>query len=226
MVGSKASYGATLVYLRPLPTVRAKRLMSARVEAIAYVVTSGWASGISVYATVLVTGLSGRFGGLDSVPHAFERTDVLILAAILAAFEFVADKIPYVDSAWDAVHTVIRPAFGALMGGLIAGETGDLNQAVAVLLGGGTAFGSHATKSSLRLAVNASPEPVSNIVLSLSEDGAVVGVLLLAIHHPWAALAIALVLLVFGALLAMLAIRRVRRGLSRFRSHMTRLRGA
>ena len=137
MVGSKASYGATLVYLRPLPTARAKRLMSARVEAIAYVVTSGWASGISVYATVLVTGLSGRFGGLDSVPHAFERTDVLILAAILAAFEFVADKIPYVDSAWDAVHTVIRPAFGALMGGLIAGETGDLNQAVAVLLGEG-----------------------------------------------------------------------------------------
>jgi Domain of unknown function (DUF4126) len=190
------------------------------VDALAYVVTSGWASGISVYATVLVTGLAGRFGGLDSVPSAFERTDVLILAAILAAVEFVADKIPYVDSAWDAVHTVIRPAFGALVGGLISGQTGDLNEAVGALLGGGTAFSSHATKSSLRLAVNASPEPVSNIVLSLSEDGAVVGVLLLAIHHPWAALTIALVLLVFGALLATFAIRRIRRGLRRLRSRL------
>ena len=190
-------------------------------EGLAYVVTSGWASGISVYATVLVTGLSGRFAGLDSAPHAFERTEVLVLAAILATCEFVADKIPDVDSAWDAVHTVIRPVFGALMGGLIAGETGDLNQALAVLLGGGTALSSHATKSSLRLAVNASPEPVSNVALSLSEDGAVVGVLLLAIHHPWAALAIALTLLVFGAVLALFVIRRVRRGVRRLRSRLS-----
>ena len=190
-------------------------------EALAYVLTTGWASGISVYATVLVTGLSGRFGGLETVPQVFERTDVLILAAILATCEFVADKIPYFDSAWDAAHTVIRPAFGALMGGLIAGETGDLNEALAVLLGGGTALGSHATKSSLRLAVNASPEPLSNIALSLSEDGAVVGVLLLAIHHPWAALAIALTLLVFGAVLAMFVIRRVRRGVRRLRSRLS-----
>ena len=69
-------------------------------ESLAYVVTSGWASGISVYATVLVTGLAGRFGGLESVPGALERTDVLIVAAILAAVEFVADKVPYIDSAW------------------------------------------------------------------------------------------------------------------------------
>jgi hypothetical protein len=70
-------------------------------DALAYVVTSGWASGISVYATVLVTGLAGRFGGLDSVPDGFERTDVLVIAAVLTACEFLADKIPYVDSAWD-----------------------------------------------------------------------------------------------------------------------------
>ena len=188
-------------------------------EALAYVVTSGWASGISVYVTVLVTGLAGRFGGLESVPPLFERTDVLIVAAILAACEFVADKIPYVDSAWDAAHTVIRPAFGALVGGLIAGETGDLNEALAAALGGTTAFGSHATKSSLRLAANASPEPFSNIALSLTEDGAVVAVLLLAIDHPWAALAIALALLLFGVLLATFAIRRIRRGWRRLRDH-------
>jgi uncharacterized membrane protein len=188
-------------------------------EALAYVVTSGWASGISIYATVLVTGLAGRFGGLESVPPLFERTDVLIVAAILAACEFVADKIPYVDSAWDAAHTVIRPTFGALVGGLIAGETGDLNEALGAALGGTTAFGSHATKASLRLAANASPEPFSNIALSLTEDGAVVAVLLLAIDHPWAALAIALALLLFGVLLAMFAMRRIRRGWRRLRGH-------
>jgi Domain of unknown function (DUF4126) len=191
------------------------------VESLAYVVISGWASGISVYATVLVTGLAGRFGGLDTVPHVFERTDVLVLAAILAALEFVADKIPYLDSAWDAAHTVIRPAFGALVGGLIAGETGDLNEAFAAALGGTTAFGSHSTKASLRLAVNASPEPFSNIALSLSEDTALVSVLLLAVHHPWAALVLALVLLFFGVVLAMLVLRRVRRAFRRLRSRLS-----
>jgi hypothetical protein len=187
------------------------------VDSLAYVVTSGWASGISVYATVLVTGLAGRFGGLESVPHAFERTDVLIVAGVLAACEFVADKIPLVDSAWDVAHTVIRPAFAAVVGGLIAGETGDLNEAVAAMLGGTTALTSHATKASLRLAVNASPEPVSNIALSLVEDTAVVGVLLLAVDHPWAALAVALVLLFAGVVLVTLAIRRIREGVRRFR---------
>jgi uncharacterized membrane protein len=191
------------------------------VDALAYVVTSGWASGMSVYTTVLVTGLAGRFGGLDSVPHVFERTDVLVVAAILAACEFVADKIPYLDSAWDAAHTVIRPAFGALVGGLIAGETGDLNEAFAAAIGGTTAFGSHSTKASLRLAVNASPEPISNIALSLSEDTAVVGVLLLAIHHPWAALVIALALLFFGVVLATLVLRHIRRGFRRLRGRLS-----
>jgi hypothetical protein len=169
---------------------------------------------------VLVTGLAGRFGGLDSVPDGFQRTDVLIIAAVLTACEFVADKIPFVDSGWDAVHAVIRPAFGALVGGLIAGQTGDLNDAVGALLGGATALASHTTKASLRLAVNASPEPVSNIALSLSEDGALVGVLLLAVNHPWAAFAIALVLLVAGVAIATLVISRIRRGSRRLQSRL------
>jgi hypothetical protein len=188
------------------------------VESLAYVLTSGWASGISVYATVLVTGLAGRYGGLDSVPHSLERTDVLVLAAVLAGCEFVVDKIPYVDSAWDFVHTAIRPAFAAVIGALLAGQAGDLNEAVGAVLGGTTAFASHGTKASLRLAVNASPEPVSNIGLSLSEDTAVVGVLLLAVDHPWAAAAIALTLLVAGVSIATLLIRRIRQGLGRLRS--------
>jgi uncharacterized membrane protein len=188
------------------------------VDALAYVVTSGWASGISVYTTVLVTGLAGRFAGLESAPNVFERTDVLVISAVLAGCEFVADKIPYVDSAWDVVHTVIRTTFAAVIGALISGQAGDLNEALGAVIGGSTALTSHATKASLRLAVNASPEPFSNLALSLSEDTAVVGVLLLAIHHPWAALAIALALLLAGIALATLVIRRIRQGLRRLQN--------
>jgi hypothetical protein len=188
------------------------------VDALAYVLTSGWASGISVYSTILVTGLAGRIGDLNSVPEPFQRTDVLIVAAALTAFEFVVDKIPYVDSAWDFVHTAIRPAFAAVIGAFIAGQIGDLNEAVGAVLGGTTAFASHGTKASLRLAANTSPEPVSNIALSLSEDTTLVGVLLLAIHHPWVAAAIALTLLVAGAVIGTFLIRRVRQGLRRLQS--------
>jgi hypothetical protein len=184
-------------------------------ESLAYVLTSGWASGVNVYATLLVTGLVGRFGDVETVPDALERTDVLLVVAALSVLEFVADKIPYLDSAWDAVHTVIRPTVGAILGALIAGEADDLGEAVGAVLGGSTALASHAAKASLRLAVNASPEPVSNIVLSLSENAAVVGVLLLAIDHPWVALAIAAVLLVAAGALAVVLVRTVRRGWSR-----------
>jgi hypothetical protein len=188
------------------------------VDALSYVLTSGWASGISVYATVLVTGLAGRIGGLDNVPDVFQRTDVLIIAAALTAFEFVVDKIPYVDSAWDFAHTVIRPSFAVVIGGLIAGQIGDLNEAVGAVLGGTTAFATHGTKASLRLAANTSPEPVSNVALSLSEDTTLVGVLLLAIHHPWIAAIIALTLLVAGVAIATFLMIKIRQGLSRLRS--------
>jgi Domain of unknown function (DUF4126) len=184
-------------------------------ESLAYVLTSGWASGLNVYATVLVTGLVGRFGDVERVPEVLQRTDVLLAAAALAAVEFVADKIPYIDSGWDAVHTVIRPTLAAILGALLAGEADDLGEAVGAVLGGGTALASHAAKASLRLAVNASPEPFSNVALSLAENTAVVGVLLLAIDHPWAALAIAAALLVVAATLAVVLIRVVQRGWGR-----------
>ena len=184
-------------------------------ESLAYVLTSGWASGVNVYATLLVIGLIGRFGDVERAPDVLERTDVLLLTALLSALEFVAGKIPYVDSAWDAVHTVIRPAVGAILGALLAGEADDLGEAAGAVLGGMTALASHAAKASLRLAVNASPEPVSNIVLSLSENAAVVGVLLLAIDYPWLALAIAMALLVAAGVFAVALIRTVRRGWDR-----------
>jgi hypothetical protein len=186
------------------------------VDSLAYVVTSGWASGVNVYATVLVTGLLGRVGGVDGVPDVLQRTDVLIFAAALWAVEFVADKIPYVDNAWDAVHTFIRPTIGAIIGALLAGEAQDLNEAFAAVLGGSTALASHAAKAGLRLAVNASPEPFSNVILSLLEDGAVVGVILFSVDHPYAALAIALALMAGAGILLVVLFRAIRRTVARF----------
>jgi hypothetical protein len=188
------------------------------VESLAYVLTSGWASGINVYATILVTGLLGRYGGVEGVPDVLERNEILLPAAALFAIEFVADKIPYVDNVWDAVHTAIRPMLAAVLGALLAGEANDLGEAAAAVLGGTTALASHAAKASLRLAVNASPEPVSNIVLSLAEDTVVVAVLFLAIDHPWWALAVAGVLLVGSATLGLFLIRRIRLFVRRLRS--------
>ena len=184
-------------------------------DSLAYVITSGWASGLNVYATILVTGLLGRFGGVEGVPEVLQRTDVLIFAGALAAIEFVADKIPYVDSVWDAVHTAIRPTLGAIVGALLGGEAADVSTAAGAVLGGGTALLTHASKAGLRLAVNASPEPFSNIALSLAENTAVVAVILFSVDHPWAALAIALTLLGGGMLFVVLLFRRVLRSWQR-----------
>ena len=107
------------------------------------------------------------------------------------AMEFVADKIPYIDSTWDAISTVIRPTAGAVVGVLLAGQADSLDDAVAGVVGGGTALLSHSVKAGGRLAINASPEPVTNIGASLTEDAAVLGVVWFAIEHPRAAAAIA-----------------------------------
>ncbi|KJK59616.1 DUF4126 domain-containing protein [Saccharothrix sp. ST-888] len=174
--------------------------------------TSGWASGINAYAVVMLLGLLGRFGGADSVPPVLERTDVLIAATVLFLCEAVADKIPYVDTVWDAIHTVIRPIAGATVGALLASaHPGSLGEVAAGAMGGTTALLSHGIKASLRMAVNTSPEPASNIVISLAEDLSVAGLVTLAIFHPWFAASIAATLLVIGAVLVWFAISRIRR---------------
>ncbi|MFE6053884.1 DUF4126 domain-containing protein [Kitasatospora sp. NPDC056446] len=173
--------------------------------------TSGLASGINAYAVVLLLGLLGRFADAQSVPHALERTDVLIAAAVLFTLEAVADKIPYVDSVWDVVHTVIRPIAGATVGVLIASnDPGSLNEVAAGAMGGTTALVSHLVKASLRMAVNTSPEPASNIAVSMAEDLSVAGLVTLAIFHPWLAASIAAVVLAVGLLLVWLAVSRIR----------------
>ena len=182
------------------------------------VFTSGWASGVNAYATVLLLGLLGRFGGVDAVPVGLERTDVLVAAAILYALEFVADKIPYVDSTWDAVHTVIRPTVGTVIGLLAGGDATSLDQAVLAATGGVTALASHLVKSGLRLAVNTSPEPASNIGVSLLEDFSVAGIISLAVAAPWVAAGIAAVLLAIGITLVVLLASRIRRAWHRRRA--------
>ncbi|WP_430376947.1 DUF4126 domain-containing protein [Streptomyces sp. B1-3] len=175
------------------------------------VFTSGWASGVNAYAVVLLLGVFGATGLSDDVPETLQRPEVLVVAGLLFLCEAVADKIPYVDSAWDSVHTVVRPVAGAWVGALLAGQSGSLNDVVAGLVGGSTALASHTVKAGTRMAVNASPEPFSNIVLSLAEDLGVAGIVSFAIFHPEAAATIAGGLLVAGLVVLYFLISRIRR---------------
>jgi UDP-N-acetylmuramyl pentapeptide phosphotransferase/UDP-N-acetylglucosamine-1-phosphate transferase len=187
----------------------------APVSVLPLVFTSGWASGINAYAVVLLLGVFGATGLSDDVPETLQRPEVLITAGVLFLCEAVADKIPYVDSAWDSVHTLIRPAAGAWVGAVLAGQSGSLNDAVAGLVGGSTALASHAVKAGTRMAVNSSPEPFSNVIVSLAEDLGVGGIITFAIFNPQAAAIIAAVLLVGGLVILVFLISRIRRFLRR-----------
>ncbi len=190
------------------------------VDALPLVFTGGWASGLNAYLVVFLTGLLGRLGGVDGVPATVQSTPVLVVSGVLFAVEFAIDKIPYLDSVWDAVSTVVRPAVGAWSGVLVAGQAGDLHQVWAALLGGGTALASHSLKSGFRLAVNASPEPVTTIATSTTEDGLVAVVLLLATRHPWAAAAVAATVLVAGTVAVVLLWRRLVRAVASLRTRL------
>jgi hypothetical protein len=182
------------------------------VSLLPLVFTSGWASGINAYAVVLMMGLLGRYDGVTAVPPALERNDVLIVAGVLFLIEAVADKIPYVDSLWDLVHTVIRPIAGGVVAALLAGHAHDsLPTLAAAAIGGGTALVSHLIKAGVRMGVNTSPEPFSNIVVSLTEDLGVAGLVTLALFHPVPAAIIASCLLVGGVALVLFTLSRIRR---------------
>lgn len=186
-------------------------------DALALTFSSGWASGLNAYLVVLVLGIVDRVSPSGQIPDVLGTWPVLAAAAALYAFEFVADKIPWVDSAWDSVSTVIRPAIGAVIGVLLAGEATSLNDAVGGVVGGGSALASHLVKAGNRLAINSSPEPVTNVVASLGEDGGVLGVVWLATAHPVAAAIIAAVLLVVGAVILYVLLRLVRKGWRRWK---------
>jgi len=187
------------------------------VDLVPMVFSSGWASGVNAYLVVLVFGIADRLGDFASIPDTLGRTDVLLAAAALYSIEFVMDKIPYVDSTWDVISTVIRPAVGTAIALLVSGDATSVEQAAYGALGGGTALASHLVKAGGRLAINASPEPVTNIVTSLGEDVAVVGVVLLAIQHPRLALVVAAVLLLVNGFVVYHLLRLVRTGWRRWK---------
>ncbi|HJN43031.1 MAG: hypothetical protein CL477_10290 [Acidobacteria bacterium] len=154
------------------------------------------AAGVNVYATVAILGLTSRLGWVE-LPSQFALFDSNVViggALLLYVVEFVADKIPWVDSVWDAVHTLIRPLGGAVIAVASLGEATPMTAGLMALLGGSVAAGAHLTKASTRAAANTSPEPVSNWVLSLAEDGFVVALGILTMTYPVAAFAVTSVL--------------------------------
>src|SRR2546423_2252292 len=152
-------------------------------------------AGVNLYLTVFATGLAIHFHWITLAP-GYQSLDVLghplviTIAGILYFLEFLADKIPWVDSIWDAVHTVIRPIGGALLAIQVLGHSSPTFTVIVALLGGGTSLVSHTAKTATRLASNTSPEPFSNIALSFGEDIAVLGGLALIYHNPIVALSI------------------------------------
>jgi hypothetical protein len=156
------------------------------------------------------------------VPEAMTRTDVLVLAGIMFGLEFVADKIPWFDSVWDAVHTVVRPLGAVVLGAVLAGDADTLGQALAAVTSGGLATASHVTKATTRLAINTSPEPASNVVVSLAEDGLVAAVVWFAVTNPVVAIVLVLVLLVAGATLTIVLVGVARRAIRARREHRRR----
>jgi Domain of unknown function (DUF4126) len=178
-----------------------------------------FAAGVNLYATVALLGLASRYGwvSLPEQYRAFDSDWVIGAALVMYAIEFFADKIPYVDSLWDVIHTAIRPIGGALIAVTTLGDASPTTEALVMLLGGAVATSSHLTKTSTRAVANASPEPFSNWFLSLGEDVFVVGLGFLALQYPLIALGVAIALLVLIAIFATVIIRTVRRWFARRR---------
>jgi Domain of unknown function (DUF4126) len=181
------------------------------------------AAGVNLYATVAILGLAARYGWVTLPPQyqAFNNDVIIVAAIVMYVVEFFADKIPYFDSLWDAIHTAIRPIGGALIAVTTLGDASPAMQAFVALLGGAVAASSHLTKTSTRAAANTSPEPFSNWILSLAEDVFAVGLGYTALAHPVIALAIAVVVLAFIAVFAVVIVRTVRRWFRRRRPALT-----
>jgi hypothetical protein len=173
---------------------------------------AGW----RLYLTIFATGLAMRVGALPLPDHlhaldALTNPWVMGVAGIAALAEFLADKVAWLDSAWDTVHTFVRPVGGALLALAIVDPGDPAMQAIAFILGGGAALATHASKAGARAVVNASPEPFSNMVVSTAEDVASAGLLWLAYAHPYVAGGIAIGLLALTVWLLMIARRVLRR---------------
>jgi hypothetical protein len=192
-------------------------------ELVPTTISAGYAAGLNAYGTVFMLGLLGR-AGFGEVPHDLTTTPILIAAGVMFAIEFVTDKVPLLDSTWDLLHTAIRPAIGGLIGVSFA----DLDRVTGIETvaaggaGGTTALVAHGLKAGIRLGVNTSPEPVSNVVISLIEDALMAGVIALALKEPYVALAVVLVLLAIGVSLVLWLRKRIKLALERRRERRQR----
>jgi len=192
------------------------------VELIALASTASLLAGWRLYLVTLITGLAMKFGWID-LPDRLQALDVIAnnwvvgVAAVGTIAEFFADKVAWVDSAWDAIHSFVRPLGGALLSLAIIDAGDPTWQVASFLLGGGAAFVAHAGKAGARTIVNASPEPFSNIAVSTAEDVVTGGLLALAIANPIAAALIAAILVVLSLWLVFVARRLIRQlvGLNR-----------
>ena len=188
------------------------------IETLGLALGAGFSSGLNLYATVATLGLLQRFGvihlppGLQILAHPL----VLGIAAALYVIEFFADKVPYVDTIWDSVHTFIRPPAAALLAYGAAGAAAPEWRWGAALLAGGVALTAHGTKASARAAVNSVPEPFSNWALSFGEDVLAVWLTWMATAHPLAATGIVVILVAISAFLLFHLFRFVRRALREF----------
>jgi len=180
------------------------------IETIGVLSGSGWASGINLYLSALMLGIAGRAGWTD-IPEVLQRTDVMVVAGVLFVVEFFADKVPFLDSFWDSVHTFIRPIGAAAIGAVIAGQSGSIGAALGAIVAGLLALDAHAAKASTRVVVNASPEPVSNAAVSLAEDTGVALLVTLAVTYPVVTIVVVVVLVVAATALTIWLWRFVRR---------------
>ncbi len=187
------------------------------IQTLGLALGASFASGLNLYATVAALGLMQRLGFAQLPPslQVLAHPVVLGVAIALYAIEFVADKVPYVDSVWDVVHTFIRPPAAAVLAYGALAQVPDAWRVVAALLAGGIALASHGTKASARAAANASPEPFSNWILSLGEDAVAIGLAWLAVTHPWLTLAVVLALLALCLFLLVKLFGFLRRSLAR-----------
>ena len=187
------------------------------VETLGLALGAGFSSGLNLYATIATLGLLQRFGVIHLPPalQVLSHPWVIGIAAALYVIEFFADKIPFVDTAWDAVHTLIRPPAAALLAYASAGAAAPEWRWGAALLAGGVALTSHGTKASVRAAANMSPEPFSNWTLSFGEDVLAVWLTWMAAAHPTAAIVVVILLTALAAFLLFHLFRFLRRALQR-----------
>ncbi|MDQ3572374.1 MAG: DUF4126 domain-containing protein, partial [Actinomycetota bacterium] len=151
----------------------------------AHLISAGWASGVNAYLTVAMLSLIGRSGAVE-VPAELTSDPILYGSLVMFAIEFVTDKVPLLDSAWDLLHTAVRPAIGTAVGFEFANDASvsGFEELMSGVASGGTALVSHAEKAGLRLGINASPEPVTNVAASLTEDGLVAAIVAFSVEQP------------------------------------------